>query len=109
MSKLENIMPRGDKSIAEAGHNNDKLLQDYVIRFAKKQLEIEKLSGEGKEILREAKNDGFLKTSIRKAVKNLRMTPEQVQAKQEVEDTTKTYMEICGDLPLFQQASAEAA
>ena len=86
------------------GHNdpiNAKNLQEHVSYVAKKEAEKRKIDGQIKDRLSDAKNEGFLKTSIRKAVKILNMTEEQLQAKKEIDDATEYYTDLCKDLPLF--------
>lgn len=86
------------------GHNdpiNAKNLQEHVLYVAKKEAEKRKIDGQIKDRLHDAKNEGFLKTSIRKAVKILNMTEEQLQAKKEIDDATEYYTDLCKDLPLF--------
>jgi uncharacterized protein (UPF0335 family) len=85
--------------------NFDALLRDYVEKVAKKENSIDGIRGELKDILNEAKNAGFLKTSIRKAVRKLRMTQEQIQAKTEVDEAAEQYFNLCKDLPLFKAAA----
>lgn len=105
MAELEKHMPRGEKSVAAHGDNSDKLLKDYVTKCANLMGEMESKNSDLKEVLRSAKNDGFLKTSIRNAVKELRMTTEQRDSRKEIDEMTARYTELCRDLPLFKQAA----
>lgn len=105
-----------DSAFAEEGsaigHNNPinaKNLQEHVIYVAKKEAEKRKIDGQIKDRLGNAKNEGFLKTSIRKAVKILNMSEEQIQAKKEIDDATEYYTDLCRDLPLFAAHSEEEA
>lgn len=91
--------PRGE------GDNSDEALKDYVTRFAAHVAKVEELRGEGKEILSEAKDAGFSKMAIRKAVKILRMTEEQDQVRKEVDQQVRHITELCGDLPLFSASA----
>ena len=95
----------GDKPLPAQGHNSDQLLKDYVSQLAKKEAAIEGIRGEIKDILSNAKNDGFLKTSLRNTVKKLRMSEEQRQAKSEVDKATEEYTALCKDLPLWAHAA----
>lgn len=104
-------MPRPRKTGAAAvqdaalgiGHNaaNDDFVKDIMGRFAKKQRAIDALRAEQKEILREGKEGGVLKTAIRKAYKDLMMTSEQKEARDEVESARKSYVDICREVGLF--------
>lgn len=105
MPKLKEVSSRGEQDLPAYGDNSGKLLVDYVERYTKKLEAVEAIRGEMKDILNEAKNDGFLKTAIRKTVKNLRLTEEQRQAKQEIDEATRHYTELCQDLPLFSAAA----
>ena len=102
---LTNKKKRSERSLPAKGDNSDALLKDHVAFIAAKQMQMEKLGGEIKERLSMAKNEGFLKMSIRKAVKNLRSTEEQRQAKRAVDEEAERYTALCRDLPLFAQAA----
>ncbi|WP_299074755.1 GapR family DNA-binding domain-containing protein [uncultured Paraglaciecola sp.] len=101
MSKSHELV----KQQSMKGHNSDEELRKYVERFTQMEIDRENIGGRQKDLLNEAKKSGFLKTSIRKAVKTLRSSMEQRQSATEVERATKEYVEICSDLPLFKQAS----
>lgn len=93
------------------GHNsgaNDKNLIAHVEFVAREMDKIDAIRGKIKDRLDKAKTDGFLKTSIRNAIKVLRMTEEQIQAKEEIDSETARITELCADLPLFH-AAEEAA
>ena len=111
-------MARGRKTGADAvqaaamGHNQkdmEAMERDCIEFVARKTLEIQTISAEIKEKLREGKEVGVLKQAIRKAVKNLLMTSEQRSAKQEVEAETMRMENAYRDLPLFSGVAAEAA
>jgi uncharacterized protein (UPF0335 family) len=88
------------------GHNRptDAITRKYVTTIAKLEDEITALRGKIKLELNEAKSDGLLKTAIKGAVKNLRMTEDQRQAKNEVDLETQRITALCADLPLFEAA-----
>lgn len=96
-----------DKALgkAKAGHNNDELVKDYVKKLCNIRARQVALRGEEKDLLNKAKADNILKTSLKNAVKELAMTPEQTQAKAEVDDETKRITALCKDLPLFKSAA----
>jgi len=102
-------MPRSKKTGAAAvqenamgvGHNNDELVKSIMERFAAEEQIIIEAKGRQKEVLREGKASGILKTAIRKAYKDLTMTDEQRQANKEVEDARKSYAAICREVGLF--------
>jgi len=98
MSKIE-------KTVPEKGDNSDKLLIEYVQDYAKIETQIVALREKQKAVLNNAKDDGHKKMSIRGAVKDLRMSSEQRQAKLEVELDRKRAVELCKDLPLFRNAA----
>lgn len=92
------------------GHNSeDELLRGYVQKTAGLVREMQEINGEIKEVLREAKDAGFLKMAIRRAVKDLMMNEEQRQARKEVDAETKRITELCSDLPLFGSSDKEDA
>ena len=72
---------------AALGHNkpNDKAKMEYTQGFIDLDIKIEKLKDEKKELLNRAKDEGHLKTAIRKAAKTLQSSEATVQAKKEVE------------------------
>lgn len=86
------------------GDNSEEALRDFVSRYANLQNQIVDLRGDQKEILTEAKDCGHSKMAIRKAVKILQMSEEQVQAHKEIDDQVQRITEACADLPLFQAA-----
>lgn len=103
--QISNKKSRGEMDLPANGDNSDQLLKDYVSKVFNIEEEITALRGDIKEILSNAKNDGFLKTSIKDTVKNLRKTEEQRQSKREVDETTAHYTALCKDLPLFHAAA----
>lgn len=111
MRKMKKL---GADAVQEAamGHNapplDDKLLKEHVQKVAKLQNSMEALNGKIKEELRTAKDNGFKKMSIRAAVKELRMTAEQRQSREEIDAETKRITRLCADLPLFSGQSEEA-
>ena len=108
MSQLETIMPRGEKSVPAKGNNSDQLLKNYVERVGNIMNEMSALNSDLKDVLRQAKSDGFLKTAIRKTVKQLQMTGDHLDAKREIDEATKHYVAICKELPLFKFAEGNA-
>lgn len=86
--------------------NSDELVKSVMERFAKQQSIIDEARGAQKEILREGKEAGILKQAIRKAYKDLMMTEEQKQAKDEVEAARQEYARICAEVGLFVQVAA---
>lgn len=102
----------GADAVQEAalGHNSEKsneLLKEYVEKVAKKTRSMKAISGDIKEILNDAKADGFLETSIKDAVKILEMTDDQIQSAKEVDSETKRITKLCADLPLFRNRKDE--
>lgn len=104
MKKVTNIKEMHENAIG-GGHNSDELLKKYVVNIAQYEDQMMVIRGKIKAELQSAKDDGFLKMAIRKAVKSLTMTEEQRQAKQEVEIETRRITELCRDLPLFSKAA----
>lgn len=92
---------RDEKNAAAVGDNADRILMEYVEKVAKFQDQIDTINGKMKDTLNAAKKDGFLKTSIKEAIKNLRMTKEQWQSKKEIHNETMRITKLCSDLPLF--------
>jgi uncharacterized protein (UPF0335 family) len=91
--------------VAVGGSNSDELIKKYVQNVARWKNEISEISGKIKDELNSAKQDGFLKTSIHNAVKNLRMSEDQRQARDEIDSETQRITELCADLPLFSMAA----
>ncbi len=97
---------------AAIGHNspNQKKAEIDILRRASKQVEDIAILQDGlKEILREGKEIGMSKMGIRKAIKETRMTLEQLQARQEVDDEKKRYIAICKEVGLFVPEDEEEA
>lgn len=92
-----------------AGHNSEKLLKDYVTKDIEIVKKIQSLNDQRKLNLNDAKDAGFLKTSIRRTTQNLLKSEEQRQADREVDAATAHYTKMCIDLPLFDNAEKEAA
>ena len=105
MKKVSNIKEMNENAMNAKGHNSNDLLKKHVTDYAQLNRKISELRGKQKEILRSAKDDGFLKMAIQGAVKDLEMTDEQRQAKQEVDDARAFYTDLCRDLPLFSKAA----
>lgn len=93
------------KKQAEKGHNSEQLLKGYVEKMVRLEDEMTDLRGAQKDLLNDAKDNGFLKTAIKKAIKQLRKTDEQRQADNEVKKATEDYIKICSGLPLFEAVS----
>lgn len=85
------------------GHN--KLTKDMEAKFLKRDAEIvekiAQLNDTRKANLRDAKDSGMSKMAIRQTTKEVRMSEEQRQAKDEVEDEKKRYLAICREVGLF--------
>jgi len=99
-------MPKKKKEEDNSGHNSLVNVRSFIERYASLGADITELRGDQKAVLNEAKELGFSKTAIKQAVKELTMTAEQRQALLEVEEAKKDYINVCADLPLFQQAAA---
>lgn len=89
---------RGEKAPAVAGHNRDELLKGYLEKLMAEQKIAIDSRGRSKDILAQAKNDGFGKMALRKLVKHKMKTQEQIQADQEVEREFEEYVAITEQL-----------
>lgn len=104
---LTNKKKRGRGESAGIGHNatDDDIAKKFVERYARNRIDAAALNDDGKEILREAKDAGCLKTSIKATVKWMLMSEDQRQSKKEVDSMTEHYTTLCADLPLFRAAA----
>lgn len=95
------------------GHNS--LTKEAELKYLKRDMDIvekiAKLNDDRKANLRDAKDAGMSKMGIRSATKEMRMTLEQRQAIQEVEDQKKHYIAACREEGLFvpEEMEEEAA
>lgn len=85
------------------GGNSDAALKGHLEFIAKKMIAIEELNSDIKDRLRKAKDDGFKKMAIRKAIKTLMMSDEQIEVQKEIEDETQYAYDLGADLPLFSK------
>lgn len=104
-------MSKKNQNEASIGHNSasDELLKGYMEKLNNLTNDAEAVRGDIKEVLNQAKADGFLKTSLRKALKDLRMTEEQRQSSNEVQQSREEYVRICKELGLFVPEESEEA
>lgn len=103
MKKVSNVKEMHENAMQ--GSNSNELLKKHITDFAQLERKKQEIVGKQKEILRAAKDDGFKKMAIRGAVKDLSMTEDQRQAKQEIDDERAHYTDLCRDLPLFKTAA----
>lgn len=103
---------RGEKEVAAKGHNSDTLKMEYIEKLAQIYIRAEdakdvvkKINGEAKDVLNDAKNDGFLKIPLRKEVqkkvKESRLSEEQRQAIKEVDSERLHVRKLCDQLKLI--------
>lgn len=92
---------------AALGHNNDELVKVTMQKFAEQERIISEAKERQKQALREGKEGGVLKTSIRKAFKDLQMTSEQKQAHDEVEAERERYKKVCAEIGLFDHMEGD--
>lgn len=105
MKSVSTVQEMHENAVNANGHNSVAMLQKHVETYARNEMEIERIRSRMKDDLDKAKKEGFKKGGIKGAVKQLRMTEEQRQAKLEVQrDIDETTM-LCKDLPLFKQAA----
>lgn len=92
------------------GHNkaNEAFIQEIMTEFVREQRIIDAACGRQKESLRRGKEGGVLKTSLRKAYKDLMMTSEQKEAQDEIEERRKEYRRVCKDVGLFDHMEEAA-
>lgn len=100
------MVKKAKNELPAHGDNSDKLQISYVEEWHTLTLQEIKLRGKKKDLLNKAKNDGFLKTSIKQGYKKLTLNEEQLQARAEVEAQAEKIFELCCDLPLFQVREA---
>lgn len=108
MSRIKKL---GADAVQEAalGHNRpDQHKMEIAIlrRFSKITEDITILQDGAKAILREAKDIGMSKMGVRKAVKEMRMSLEQLQARQEVEDAKNQYIHLYKQTDMFAEEEA---
>lgn len=98
---------RGEKSPAVVGHNRVELENGYTLSVAEKMKQIADIREEIKDILSEAKNDGFDKTPIRKAAALILKSDERRIHEDLMHEEAKRVFEQIkseGKLPLFAAA-----
>lgn len=98
---------RGEREIPK-GHNREKLREKYMQALLTISQKKQALAQQEKDILTEAKNDGFRKTSLKDARKLLLMSEDSRQAKKEIDLETDEIYQACIASPLFK-AAANAA
>ena len=103
---LTNKKKRSERSLPAKGDNSDALLKDYMNSYDKDEQIIIAARGRQKLTLTNAKNDGFSKIAFRKAYKVLKMTEEQRQAQNSVDEAKQDYITRLSGLALFDQAYA---